>query len=95
MKGRYGSLDITFAAHYDASTRSVELTPHTFQVGDRQFVGPNTSNDQAAKQILNFYVPLLNQQLNLGIRKNADGDALLNKAKSIEIQNGELVIQTQ
>jgi hypothetical protein len=41
------------------------------------------------------FTPLLNQSLNNGIRNNPDAAALLDQTKSIEIKDGELVIQTQ
>ena len=44
---------------------------------------------------MNAYTPILNQQFNAGIRKNSDTAALLDQTRSIEIQNGQLVIETQ
>jgi hypothetical protein len=43
----------------------------------------------------NAFTPAFNQSFNKGVRQNPDGAALLNQAKSIEIKDGELVIETQ
>jgi hypothetical protein len=93
--GRYGSIDLSFAVHLNTSTKSIEITPHALQVAGKPFLGPNAENNEQAQAMLAPYIPLLNQSLTNGIRKNTDGALLLDEAKSIEIQGSQLVIETQ
>jgi hypothetical protein len=95
IKGRYLSLDTSFEVHFDAQTKMVNLIPHTLQLGDKVLVGPNADNDQGSRAFMSSFTPAFNQSFNGGIRKNPDGAALLDQAKSITIEDGELVIQTQ
>jgi hypothetical protein len=95
VAGRYASFDVSFEVHFDPSAKSVAVTPHTIAVGDKTLVGANSENDQSAQTLMHSFVPNFNLQLNAGIRKNADGAALLDQAKSIEIQGSQLVIETQ
>jgi hypothetical protein len=95
VAGRYASFDVSFEVHLDQSAKSVAVTPHTIAVGDKTLVGPNSENDQSAQTLMHSFVLNFNLQLNAGIRKNSDGAALLDQAKSIEIQGGQLVIETQ
>ncbi len=95
VKGRYASFDLTFAVHFNTADKAVEMTPRALQLGDKPILGPNAENSAQTQAVLAPYIPLFNQQLNDGIRGNSDGALLLNQAKSIEIQNGQLVIETQ
>jgi len=91
IKDRYFNLDTSFEINFDPSTKSILLTFHTLQFGSKEFMGPNSENAAAMQSL----TPAFNQSLNNGIRNNPDGAALLNQAKSIEIKDGELVIETQ
>jgi hypothetical protein len=95
VKGRFASFDISFSCHFNPATKSVEVEPHTLTIGDKQFVGPNAESNQQAQAMLNSFVPMFNTSLNQTIRKSPDGAALLNQAKSIEIQDSQVVIETQ
>jgi hypothetical protein len=96
MNGRYFSLDTTFEVHFDQSTKTVDIIPHTLQFGDKVLAGPTAAaDDRTAQAFMRSFTPTFNQAFNQSIRKNPDGAALLDQAKSIEIQNGELVIETQ
>jgi len=98
MPGRYFTFDVTFEVHFDAPTKSLNVVPHSFQAGDKVLFGANAdaSDSSTLSPASQTYLrTLLNQTLNTAIRNNPDGAALLDEAKSIEIQNGQLVIQTQ
>jgi hypothetical protein len=96
MPGRYFSFDASFDVRFDSENKSVNLTPHAVQFGNLALIGPNSDNDPRAQTFTrSFVVPLLNQSFNQGIRKNPDGAALLDQAKTIEIQDSQLVIETQ
>jgi len=95
VKGRYVNLDLTFEVHFDATTHSVNLIAHALKFGDTTYLGPDAPDPKAAQAVVNAYTPILNQQFNAGIRKNSDTAALLDQTRSIEIQNGQLVIETQ
>ena len=95
VAGRFCSFDISFAVHFNGSTKSIEVTPHALQLADKPILGPNAENSQQAQAMIAPYIPIFNQSLTDGIRKNSDGALLLNQAKSIEIQGGQLVIETQ
>jgi hypothetical protein len=83
FKGRYANLDASFEVRFDTATKSVNL------------IGPDAPDAKSAQTFMNSFTPAFNQQFNLAIRKNPDAAALLDQTKSIEIQNGELVIETQ
>jgi hypothetical protein len=95
IPGRYFSADTSFEVYFDPSTESVNLTFHTLQLGDKVLMGSSAGNNQATQSLRLQSIALFNQSFNNGIRKNPDGAALLDQAKSIEIENGELVIETQ
>jgi hypothetical protein len=101
IKDRYFSTDTSFEVHFDLQTKSANLTFHALQFGNKVLFGPNSDNHQTNssaavnQSFILWFTSILNQSFNAGIRKNPDGAALLDQAKSIEIQNGELVIETQ
>jgi hypothetical protein len=92
---RYVNLDTSFEVHFDLQTKSANLTFHALQFGNKVLMGQNASNSSLSQSATIWYTSIFNQSFNNGIRKNPDGAALLDQAKSIEIQNGELVIETQ
>jgi hypothetical protein len=95
ISGRYFSADSSFEVHFDQTTKSVNLTFHALQMGDKVLMGENAENDRATQMLRLQFFAIFNQSFNQGIRQNPDGAALLDQARSIEIQNGELVIETQ
>jgi hypothetical protein len=95
LKGRYFSLDTSFEVHFDQTSKSVNVIPHTLAFGGKVFMGPNSGDDRAAQSFMRSFTPAFNQTFNSGIRKNPDGAALLDQAKSIEIEDSQLVIETQ
>jgi hypothetical protein len=106
MNGRYIGFDMTFGISFDPQTRHVNLLPHSLQVGDRIISSAATSpynsptsttstNSSTSKAFMNSFTPSFNQQFNQGLRNNPDAANLLDQAKSIEIKDSELVIETQ
>jgi len=101
IKGRYFTLDTSFEVHFDPQTKSVNLTFHTIQVGNETVLGGSPDNSASSlsqgfmRGFQQSFTPSFNQSFNADIRKNPDGAALLDQAKSIEIQDGQLVIETQ
>jgi hypothetical protein len=93
LKNRYFNFDASFGVHFDPQIKSLNLIFHTLQFGNKVLIGPNSNSNNAAS--MRSLTPAFNQSLNAGIRNNPDGAALLDQAKSIEIEDGELVIETQ
>jgi hypothetical protein len=111
IKGRYFNLDASFGLGFDTQTKSVNLIPHALQFGDKDLSGGNADNGAALPLAATFgerwitardnaaamqsLSPAFNQSFNNAIRQNPDAAALLDQAKSIEIKDGELVIETR
>jgi hypothetical protein len=95
LKDRYFHVDTTFEVHFDPTGKSVNVIPNTLQLGDRVLAGPSAGDDRAAQSFMRSFTPAFNQSFNSGIRKNPDGALLLDQAKSIEIEDSQLVIETQ
>ena len=95
MKGRFFNLDTSFEIYFDQATKTFNVIPHTLKFGDNVLMGPNAADDRTAQSFKRTFTPFLNQLINAEIQKSPDGTDLLNQAKSIEIQDGQLVIETQ
>jgi hypothetical protein len=95
LSDHYVNLDTSFEVHFDLQTKSANLTFHALQFGNKVLMDQNASNSSLSQSATIWYTSIFNQSFNHGIRQNPDGAALLDQAKSIEIQNGELVIETQ
>ncbi len=91
LKGRYFNLDASFGVDFDPRTKSVNLFFHALQFGNEVLMGPNSGNEASIRS----FTPSFNQSFNNAIRNDPDGAALLDQAKSIEIKDGELVIETK
>jgi hypothetical protein len=91
IKDRYFSLDTSFNLSFDPQTKNILVNFHTLQFGGKSLSGQNGDN-AAAMQSLS---PAFNQSFNNAIRNNPDGAALINQIKTLEIKDGELVIETQ
>jgi hypothetical protein len=94
IAGRYFSIDTSFEVHLDQLTRSVDVIPHSIQLGDKILAGPGAENVQSGQTLLRSFTPTFNQSFNAEVRKYPDGAALLDQAQSIEIKDGQLVVQT-
>jgi hypothetical protein len=90
IRDRYFNVDASFQVHFESDLRMVHLIPNSLQLGDKDSTGTTLNSAQ-----VNAFVPMIDQTLNDALRGNSDGRALLNQAKSIDIEDGELVIQTQ
>jgi hypothetical protein len=95
MAGRYVSVDSTFELHFDAQNKTINVIPSAIQVGDKVIAGPNAENTQASQSLLRSYTPAMNQLINSQLRQIPDGAALLDEAKTIQIDDSQLVIETQ
>jgi hypothetical protein len=95
VPNRYFSLDTTFEVHLDQPAKGLDVTFDSLKFGDKPLLSPDSIRDPSAKSLIAWYTAYFNQSINANIRKNPDGAALLDEAKSIEIQNGQLVISTQ
>jgi hypothetical protein len=88
---RYFNVTTSFSPNFDISTKNLNVTLHSLQVGDNVILSPATNNQQMVLLFTGYF----NQSLNAAIRKNPDGALLLDQAKSMEIRDGQLVIETQ
>jgi hypothetical protein len=95
VTGRYFNFDATFDVHLDAATKSLLVNFDTLKFGDKTLLNPASANNPSTRPLILWYTAMFNQSINASIRKSPDGAALLDEAKSIEIQNGQLVISTQ
>ncbi len=95
VTNRYFNFDTSFQVHFDLATKTVDLTFDSIKFGDNPVLGTEALNDPSSKSLVLWYTAIFNQALNSGFRKNPDGAALLDEAKSIEIKDGQLVISTQ
>ena len=85
LKGRYINFDTTFAVGLNSDAKSVDIFLHHLQIGDQ------TTPDNLLPTMQAEMTPLVNAEL----QKYAVTKNLLQQAKSIEIKDGELVIETQ
>ena len=85
LKNRYLNFDTTFGLGFNSDTKSLDLALHHLQIGDQ----PTPQNLLPTMQA--EFTPLLNAEL----QKYPGTKDLLQQAKSIEIKDGELVIETQ
>jgi hypothetical protein len=105
LKGRYLGIDVSFTVHFDPATRSVILAFQNLSLGSTVLIDQNAASDSSAantsfsegfvRGFSGSFVPAFNQSFNEGIRKNPDGAAMLDEAKSIEITGGQLVLETR
>jgi len=91
LKGRYFNLDASFGVDFDPQVKSVNLILHALQFGNKVLIDPNSNNES----FMRSFTPAFNQSFNNAIRNNPGGAAFLDEVKSIEIKDGELVIETQ
>ncbi len=95
IKDRYLNLDASFEINFDSSTRNVNLSFQSAQLGSHAILGPEVESSQGTRSLVQVYTGYFNLFLNNEIRQSPDGASLLAQAKSIEVKNGELVIETQ
>jgi len=101
IKGRYANFDTTFSVGFDSENKNIMLTFHTLQFGNETLMGGASDNSGSSFQqgflrgFKQSFGPAFSQSFSNGIRKSPGGRALLDQAKSIEIKDGELVIETR
>jgi hypothetical protein len=85
LKGRYLTGDVSFGLNFDPAAKTLDMKFQNLQFGNRT--------------IPQNYLPVaeaeVNPALNQTLQKTDDGRNLVNNAKSIEIKDGQLVIETQ
>jgi len=96
IKGRYFNFDISFGVDFDSLTKTVNIVPHSLELGNKLLLDPNATADQDAfsKGFMKSFTPSFNQSFNEGLRENG-GAALLDQTKTVEIKDGQLDIETQ
>jgi hypothetical protein len=85
LKGRYVNFDAAFGLSFNSDTKGLDLTLHHLQI-DNQTMPQNLLPTLQAE-----FTPLLNMEL----QQYPPAKNLLQQAKAITIQNGQLVIETQ
>jgi len=95
IKDRYFNFDTSFQLGFDSQTKRVIVTPDALKFGNRVLLGPGAAGTSFNQSFMNSFTPSFNQSFNDGLRKNPDIAAMLDQAKTIEIKDGELVIETQ
>lgn len=101
IKGRYINADTTFALHFDAATKSIIFEPHTIKANDQTVMDANdpsagpTSNASFNESFAHSFTPSFNRSFNQSLRQSPNSAAFLDQVKSMELVNGELVIETE
>jgi hypothetical protein len=85
IKDRYVNIDTTFGLDFDLDTRNINLIFKSLQIG----------SEEAPKNDLPFLQTWINPALNAQLLKDPATKSLINRASTIEIKNGELVIETK
>jgi hypothetical protein len=97
--GQYLNGSTDFRVHFDTDEKMIKFDPQALQLGDSPLLGGSTSDspsDQAFKNSLQqSFAPSFDRSFNQSFGKSEFGRNFLNQAKSIEIENNELVIETQ
>jgi hypothetical protein len=83
--GRFVNFKGTLGVVFDPQTRNFNFTLHSLKSG----------NNTLPQNMLPLMENLMNSFLNAAMQKNPDAQNLLHQAKSIQIKNGQLVIETQ
>jgi hypothetical protein len=85
MKNRYFNFNTTFGVHFNAAAKNIDIDLHDLQLSDTVIPANLIPTMQTEMTVF----------LNLTLQKDAAGNNLLQQAKSIAIENGELVVTTQ
>jgi hypothetical protein len=85
IKGRYINFNTTFGVGFNAETKNINLDLHHLQIGDQ------TTPQNLLPTVQAEFGPFINVQL----QKYPTTKNLLQQAKSIQIKDGLLVIETQ
>lgn len=99
IKGRYINLDMTFSVHFDTAIKSVHFEPQSIKLNNQAIMDANNpttgSNASFNEAFMRSFTPSFNKSFNDGLRGDPDTAALLDHTKSMEIKDGELVIETE
>lgn len=85
LKDRYLNSDFSFNLNFDPGSESLDVGLQSLQVG----------SVTAPPKDLPFLQSELNELLNMALQKDQDVRSMLLQAKSIQIKDGQLVIETQ
>jgi hypothetical protein len=101
LPGRYIDLDATFKLHFDPDTKSIMADFETLRFENHTLIGEPNADEQgefSASFVRGFsqsFGPAFNQSFNQALRKNPAAASFLDQIKSVEIKDGQLVIETQ
>jgi hypothetical protein len=101
--GRSLNIDSSFRIHFDTGTKNIIFEFNTLHMGKMTLIGAPAEDESTnggflqglARGFSQSFGPSFNQSFNAGLKKNPDTEAFLNQTKTVEIQNGQLVIKTQ
>ncbi len=97
IRGRYLNMDMTFTVRFDTAIKSVHFEPQDIKLNDQVLLDKNnpTTGSSFNTSFMRSFTPSFNKSFNDGLRGDPDTAVLLNHTKSMEIKNGELVIETE
>jgi hypothetical protein len=101
MPDRYIDLDATFKLHFDTDTKSIMADYETLRLENHTLIGVPNADEQgefSASFVRGFsqsFGPAFNQSFNQALKKNPVAASFLDQLKSVEIKDGQLVIETQ
>ncbi len=98
LKDRYVNLDTSFSVSFDPDQHNIIFSPKTLQIGDMILLGPGADPATSANLSHSFTDQgpgSFNYGFNQQMHKDPASENLLEQIKTITIQNGQLVIETQ
>jgi hypothetical protein len=98
---RYINGMAAFRVNFDLNEKAIHFDPQSVQVGDKTLLNPDVDSSSGSpdastnQSFLQAVVPAFNTSFNNALRKDPDTQKFLDQLQSIEIKNGELVIETK
>lgn len=94
MPDRYIGGKVAFKVHLDTNQKMLVFDPISLQFGKKILLGPGSSYSSASNQaFMQAIIPAFNQAIQKQMQQDPEGQDLLNRARTLEIKNGELVIE--
>jgi hypothetical protein len=90
-RGRFFNLDMQFTPSLDHRTRSLVLKPETFVVSGQPFLGAGVKRTYVASYAISQIAAAVTAEM----RKDSTGRKILEDGRRVEIEDGQLVIETQ
>lgn len=103
LPNRYFNGSTTFRVTFDSTERMIKFDPQSLQVGNDVLLGESSDDSDTSSSFQKGFVrgfnqsfaPAFNKSFNQGLQKTPGGRELLEQAKTVEIKDGELVIETE